>query len=193
MSTEVSRYTWLPHTVLSATVLSYSPQSWILIGRNDAEAETPVLWPSHAKNWLFWKESSPWCWGRLRAGGQGDNRGWDGWMASPTQWTWVWVNSGSWWWTGRPDVLQFMGSQRVRHDWATELNWTFTSGKSRHWPWYSSWVSCSLGISNTHSHHQGHPMYSNKYTYLGLISKSQLLRKSVNNNQLNSFLLKCMC
>ena len=50
--------------------------------------------------------------------------GWDGWMASPTQWTWVWVNSGSWWWTGRPDVLRFMGSQRVGHDWATELNWT---------------------------------------------------------------------
>ena len=66
----------------------------------------------------------PWCWERLRAGGEGDNRGWDGWMASPTQWTWVWVDSGSWWWTGRPGVLWFMGSQRVRHDWATELNWT---------------------------------------------------------------------
>ena len=62
---------------------------------------------------------SPWCWERLRAGGEGDNRGWDGWMASPTQWTWVWVDSRSWWWTGRPGVLQFMGSQRVRHDWAT--------------------------------------------------------------------------
>ena len=66
----------------------------------------------------------PWCWERLRAGGEGDNRGWDGWMASPTRWTWVWVDSGSWWWTGRPGVLQFMGSQRVGHDWATELNWT---------------------------------------------------------------------
>ena len=60
--------------------------------------------------------------GKLRAGG--DDRGWDGWMASPTQRTWVWVNSGSWWWTGRPGVLQFMGSQRVGHDWATELDWT---------------------------------------------------------------------
>ena len=49
--------------------------------------------------------------------------GWDGWMASPTQWTWVWVNSGSWWWTGRPGMLRFMGSQRVGHDWVTELNW----------------------------------------------------------------------
>ena len=56
-------------------------------------------------------------------GGERDDRGWDGWMASPTQWTWVWVNSRSWWWTGRPDVLQSMGSQRVGHDWVTELNW----------------------------------------------------------------------
>ena len=65
----------------------------------------------------------PWFWERLRAGGEGDNRGWDGWMASRTWWTWVWVNSGSWWWTGRPGMLQFMGSQRVGHDWAAELNW----------------------------------------------------------------------
>ena len=61
--------------------------------------------------------------GRLKAGGEGADRGWDGWMASPTQWTWVWVNSGSWWWTGRPGVLRFMGLQRVGHDWTTELNW----------------------------------------------------------------------
>ena len=60
----------------------------------------------------------------LGAGGEGDDRGWDGWMASLTRWTWVWVNSGSWCWTERPGVLQFMGSQRVGHDWATELNWT---------------------------------------------------------------------
>ena len=62
-----------------------------------------------------------WCWERLKAGGEGDNRGWDGWMASPTQWTWVWVNSGSWWWTGRPGMLQFTGSQTVGHDRAIEL------------------------------------------------------------------------
>ena len=68
----------------------------------------------------------PWCWERLRAGEEGDDRGWDGWMASLTRWTWVRVNSGSWWWTGRPGVLQFMGSQRVRHDWVTKLNWTDT-------------------------------------------------------------------
>ena len=64
----------------------------------------------------------------FRAGGEGDDRGWDGWMASLTQWTWDWVNSRSWWWTGRPGVLQFMGSQRVGHDWATELNWTELKG-----------------------------------------------------------------
>ena len=63
----------------------------------------------------------PWCWERLKVGGEGDDRGWDGWMALLTQWTWVWVNSGSWWWTGRPGVLQSMESQRVRHDWVTEL------------------------------------------------------------------------
>ena len=66
----------------------------------------------------------PWCWERLRAGGEGDDRGWDGWMALSTLWTWVWVDSRSWWWTGRPGVLRFMGSQRVGHDWATEMNWT---------------------------------------------------------------------
>ena len=63
-----------------------------------------------------------WCWEGLGAGGEGDDREWDGWMASRTRWTWVWVNSGSWWWTGGPGMLQFIGSQRVRHDWATELN-----------------------------------------------------------------------
>ena len=70
------------------------------------------------------KSQSPWCWEGLGAGGEGDGRGWDGWVASLTQWAWVWVNSGSWWWTGRPGVLRFTGLQRVRHDWATELNWT---------------------------------------------------------------------
>ena len=64
----------------------------------------------------------PWCWERLKAG-EGDDRGWDGWMASPTQWTWVWVSSGSRWWTGKPGMMQSMGLQRVIHDWATELNW----------------------------------------------------------------------
>ena len=68
-----------------------------------------------------WKR--PWCWERLRVGGEGDDRGWGGWMASLTQWTRVWVNSLRWWWIGRPGMLRFMGSQWVGHDWATKLNW----------------------------------------------------------------------
>ena len=102
-------------------VHSEGDQPWDFFGRIDAKAETPVLWPPHAKSWLIGKD---WCWEGLRAGGEGDDRGWDGWMASLTRWTWVWVNSGIWWWTGRPGMLRFMGSQRVGHDWATELNWT---------------------------------------------------------------------
>ena len=73
--------------------------------------------------WVF-QICWPWCWERLKAGGEEDDRGWDGWMALPTRWTWVWVNSGIWRWTRRPGVLKFMGSQRVRHYWVTELNWT---------------------------------------------------------------------
>ena len=69
-------------------------------------------------------EKRLWCWEGLGAGGEGDDRGWDGYLASLTRWTWIWVNSGSWWRTGRPGMLWFMGSQRVGHDWATELNWT---------------------------------------------------------------------
>ena len=75
------------------------------------------------RSWLIGKDSDAGE-GGVGAGGKGDDRGWDGWMASPTRWTWVWVNSRSWWWTGRPGVLRFMGSQRVGHDWVTELNWT---------------------------------------------------------------------
>ena len=80
--------------------------------------------------YLMWRTDAlerPWCWKRLKAGGEGDDREWDGWMASPTWWTCVWVESGSWWWIGRPGLLQFMGSQRVGEDWATELNWTESS------------------------------------------------------------------
>ena len=97
-------------------------QSWVFIGRTNAEAETPILWPPNVKSWLI--EKRPWCWEGLGSGGEGDDRGWDGWMASLTRCTWVWVDSRSWWWTGRPGILQFMGSQRVRHDWVTKLNWT---------------------------------------------------------------------
>ena len=84
-----------------------------LEGRNSSTLATSREELTH------WKRL--WCWEGLGAGGEGDDRGWDGWMISWTRWTWVWVNSRSWWWTGRPGVLQFMGSQRVGHDWATEL------------------------------------------------------------------------
>ena len=93
----------------------------MFIGRTDIEAETPITLATWCEEVTHLKR--PWCWGRLRAG-EGDDRGWDRWMASLTWWTWVCVNSGSGWWTGRPGVLRFMGSQRVGHDWATELNWT---------------------------------------------------------------------
>ena len=97
-------------------------QTCVFIRRTDAEAETLILWTTSCKELTYWKR--PWFWEGLGEGGEGDNRGWDGWMASPIQWTWVWVNSRSWWWTGRPDVLQSMGLQRVRHNWATELTWS---------------------------------------------------------------------
>ena len=84
------------------------------------------LKPQYLATWCeeltHWKR--PWCWKRLKAGGEGDVRGWEVWMASPTLWMWVWASSGSWWWTGKPGVLQSMGSQRIRHNWVTELNWT---------------------------------------------------------------------
>ena len=103
-------------------VHSEGDQPWDFFGRNDAEAETLVLWPPHEKSWLIGKVSNAGRdWGQEEKGTTEDEMaGWhhrlDG--------RWVWVNSGRWWWTGRPGVLRFMGSQRVRHDWATELNWT---------------------------------------------------------------------
>ena len=100
-------------------------QPWVFFGRTDAEAETPVCeLATSCEELTHWKRL--WCWEGLRAGGEGDDRGWDGWMASLTPWTWVWVNSKSWWWTGRPGMLWFMGSQTVRQDWATELNWKYS-------------------------------------------------------------------
>ena len=103
-------------------VHSKGDQSWVFFGKTDAKAETPILWPPHEKSWFIGKDSDAGRdWGQEE---KGMTRGWDGWMASLTWWTWVWVNSGSWRWTGRPGVLRFMGSQRVGHDWVTELNWT---------------------------------------------------------------------
>ena len=101
-------------------------QSWVFIGRTYVAAETPIFWPPDVKSWLIWKD--PDVGKRLKAGGERADRGGDDWMASLTQWTRVWVSSGSWWWTGKPGMLQSMGSQRVGLNWVTELNrlnWTF--------------------------------------------------------------------
>ena len=125
------------------TIYPKGNQSWIFIGRTDAEAEMPIFWSTDMKNWLIEKDLThcqkktwftekelthwkrPWCWERLKAGGEGDDSGWDGRMESPTQWTWVWANSRSWWWTGKPGVLQSMGSKRIRHNWATKRQLKF--------------------------------------------------------------------
>ena len=115
--------------------------SWESIGLQ--EDQTSPFWRksvlnSHWKDWCWswnsnplasWCEEPthqkrPWCWERLKARGEGDNRGWESWMASWTQWTWVWASSGRQWWTGKPGVLWSMGSQRVGHDWVTEMNWS---------------------------------------------------------------------
>ena len=109
-------------------------QSWIFIGRTDAEAETPILRPPDVKNWLIWKD--PDAGKAWRQEVKGTTEG-EMVMASPTQWTWVSVNAGSWWWTGRPGMLRFMGSQRVRHDW---VDWSVSINK------LSKWVSSLLNV-----------------------------------------------
>ena len=100
-------------------IMDIGNQSWIFIGRTDAETEAPILWPPDAKSWLIRKELR--CWERLKAGEKGDDRGWDGYVASLIWWTWVWASFGRWWWTGKPSLLQSMGSQRVGHNWMIEL------------------------------------------------------------------------
>ena len=110
-------------------------QSWIFTGRTDAEAETPILWPPDSRADSLEKI---WCWERLKAEGKGDNRGLDGWMASPTQWIWVWVNSGRWWRTVKSEELQSMRSQKAGHSLATEqqeinqvsTKWTWEEGSN---------------------------------------------------------------
>jgi len=111
-------------------------ESWTLLGlQGDPTSPSKmrsvlnIHWKDWCWSWNTWCEKlthlkRSWCWERFKAGGEGNDRGRDGWMASPTLWTWVWVSSRSWWWTGKPGVLQSMESQRVRYDWATELNWT---------------------------------------------------------------------
>ena len=118
------RVTWTARR--SNPVNSKGNQSWIFIGSTDVEAETPILWPPDMKSWHL---KRPWCCERLKVGGDGDDRGWDDWMASLTQWAWAWVDSGSWQWTGRPGVLQSTpGVMKSQTRWATELNWTESFG-----------------------------------------------------------------
>ena len=103
-------------------------QSWVFTGRTDVEAEIPTFWPPDAKNWLIWKNpdaGKDWRWEE-----KGTTE--DEMVGCHQLWTWVWVNSGSWWWTGRPGVLQSMGSQRVGHNWATEWNWLKNKSFQRH-------------------------------------------------------------
>ena len=115
----VLRYSWLTNNVV------------IISGEEGSDStiyiHVSILWNSNTL--VTWCKDlthlkRPWCWERLKAGEEREDRGWDGWIASSTQWTWVWVNSGNWWWTGRPGMLQSMGSHRIGHDWVTELNWT---------------------------------------------------------------------
>ena len=102
-------------------VHSKGDQSWVFFGRNDAKAETPVLWPPHEKSWLIGKDCDAGRdWGQEEKGMTEDEMAW--WHHWLDGCEWIWVNSGSWWWTGRPGMLWFMELQRVGHDWATELN-----------------------------------------------------------------------
>ena len=143
--------------------------SWEFLGLQDKTSQHKrkstlnILW----KDWCWssytlatgWEEPThwkrPWCWERLRAGVEGGDRGWDGWMASLTQWTWFWVSFRSWWQTGKPGVLQSMGSQRVGHDWVTELNWTviygveyFFIGFSHLYPFFCEFSQLFLPLMN---------------------------------------------
>ena len=114
-------------------------ESWIFIRRTDAQAEAPKLWPPDAKSWLS-EKTRPWCWERLKSRGEGYDRGQDGWMVSLTQRTWVWASSGRWWRTGKPGVLQSMGSQRVEHNWVTEQQCSWVG--ERRWG-----LVTSIGVS----------------------------------------------
>ena len=116
------RLLWVPWTTRRSnqSILKEISPEYFLEGLM-LKLKTPILCPPDAKNWLTRKDPD------VRKDWRWEEKGmteWDGWMASPNQWTCVWASSGSWWWTGRPGMLQFTGSQRVRHDWATELNWT---------------------------------------------------------------------
>ena len=136
-----SSHVWMRTKELMLLICDVEEDSWESLGLQ-GDTTSPFYRKSvlniHWKDWSWnWNSNtlatlckeltyfkSPWCWERLKAGGEGDDRGWDGWMASLTRLTWVWVNFSSWWWTGRPGVLQSMELEIVRHNWGTEMNWT---------------------------------------------------------------------
>ena len=162
-------YNLLKCKVLMLTNCGVGEDSWESLGLQ-GDPTSPfwrrsalgVLWKEWCWRWnsstlatsceelTHWKRL--WCWERLGEGGKGEYRGWDGWMASPTWWTWVWVNSGRWWWTGSPGMLRFMGLQRVGHNWATELNggelngmnWRGVLRNISSWNTHSSLCFCSI-------------------------------------------------
>ena len=134
-------------------VHSKGNQSWTFIGRTDAEAETLILWPPDGKNWLL---KRPWCWERLKVGGEGDTRGWDGWMASPTR---VWASPGSWWWTGKPGVLQSrVAKSRTRLSNRTTITslqiYSYLTGGFS----FSYWITSGLCYTNV-------PLLTNLFSY----------------------------
>ena len=112
-------------SILKESVLNIHWKDWCW----SWSSNTLATWCEELTHWR-----RPWCWERLKARGEGENRGWDGWMASPTWWTWTGASSGSWWWTGKPGLLQSMGSQRVGHDWATELTPLKAPVRNFQWP-----------------------------------------------------------
>ena len=128
---------WSPNTWNNFQVQHTAVLTWTVGSSNQSilkEISPEYYWKDWCWSWNSntlgtWCEELThlkglWCWERLKVGWEGDDRGWDGWMASPTRWTWVWESSGSQWWTGKPGMLQSMGLQIVRHNWVTELNWT---------------------------------------------------------------------
>ena len=141
LSQHQSLFQWVGSLHPVAKVLEFQHQSFQWMFRTDflrdwqvgspcspKDSQVQWYWSWNSSNLATWCEElthlkRPWCWERFKAGGEGDYRGWDGWMASPTQCTWIWVNSWSCWQTRRPGMLHSMGLRRVRHDWATEFNW----------------------------------------------------------------------
>ena len=145
----------------------FGEESWVSLGLQGdptSLSERKSVLNIHWKDWCWsWNSNTlatwcellthverPWCWERLKPGGEGDDRGWNGWMASLTQWTWVWVKSGSYWCTGRPGMLQCMELQRVGHKWETELNWN--KWRLEQWlriiviNWTSKYVKCHCSV-----------------------------------------------